>query len=54
MGLAAQLNFGAFISDKYFDITNIDYYSIILGTPFLTKWGISLDFSSQGRIKIEG
>jgi hypothetical protein len=33
---------------------NIDYYDVILGTPFLTKWGISLDFISQGGIKMEG
>jgi hypothetical protein len=40
--------------DESFDITNVDYYDIILETPFLMKWGISLDFSSHGRIKIEG
>jgi hypothetical protein len=53
-GTSGQLKFGVNISDEYFDITNIDYYDIILGTPFLMKWGISLDFSSQGRIKMEG
>jgi hypothetical protein len=53
-GTRSQLKFGAFVSDEYFDLTNIDYYDIILGTPFLTKWGISLEFSSQGGIKIEG
>jgi hypothetical protein len=40
-----------FVSNEYFDITNIDYYNVILGTPFLMKWGISLDF---GRIRIKG
>jgi hypothetical protein len=52
-GTCGQLKFGVNISDEYFDITNVDYYDIILGTPFLTKWGISLDFSSQGGIKME-
>jgi hypothetical protein len=45
-GTSGLLKFGEFISNKYFDITNINYYDIILGTPFLTKWGISLDFGS--------
>jgi hypothetical protein len=52
-GTHGQLKFGVNVSDEYFDITNVDYYDIILGTPFLMKWGISLDFSSQGGIKIE-
>ena len=53
-GTSGTLSFGEFISDEYFDITNVDYYNVILGTPFLKKWGISLDFSSQGGIKIKG
>jgi hypothetical protein len=53
-GTCGQLKFRVNISDKYFNITNVDYYNVILGTPFLMKWGISLDFSSQGRIKMEG
>jgi hypothetical protein len=53
-GTSGQLKFEAFISDEYFDIININYYNIVLDTPFLKKWEISLDFSSQSRIKIEG
>ena len=48
-----RITFGEFMSNEYFDFTNVDYYDIILGTPFLKKWGISLDFSSQGGVRIE-
>jgi hypothetical protein len=51
---SSQLKFGVNVSDKYFDITDVDYYDVILGMLFLMKWGISLDFSSQGKIKMEG
>jgi hypothetical protein len=37
-----------------FDITNINYYDVILGTPFLRKMGINLDFSGQGCIRLKG
>jgi hypothetical protein len=53
-GISDLLKFGEFVSNEYFNITNINYYNIILGTPFLMKWGISLDFGSQGRIRIKG
>jgi hypothetical protein len=53
-GTCSQLKFRVNVSDEYFDITNIDYYDIILGTPCVTKWGLGLDFSSQGGIKMEG
>jgi hypothetical protein len=53
-GTSGSLKFGDFISDEYFDITNVDYYNVILGTQFPKKWGVSLGFSSQGRIKIKG
>ena len=32
---------------NYLDIANLDKYDCILGTPFLRKRGISLDFQFQ-------
>jgi hypothetical protein len=52
-GTGSLLKFGEFASNEYFNITNVNYYNVILGTPFLTKWGISLDFGSQGGIRIK-
>jgi hypothetical protein len=52
-GTSGSLKFREFVSDEYFDISNVNYYYIILGTPFLKKWGICLDFNSQG-IRIKG
>ena len=31
-------------SKEYFDIINIDYYDAILGTPFLRKHEVIIDF----------
>jgi hypothetical protein len=36
-GTSGSIKFGEFISNEYFDITNVDYYDVILGTPFLMK-----------------
>ncbi|KIJ28845.1 hypothetical protein M422DRAFT_189230 [Sphaerobolus stellatus SS14] len=33
--------------DEYFDITNVDYYDIILGTLFLHRFEILLDFKKN-------
>ena len=29
---------------EYFDVVNIDYYDAILGTPFLKKFKVAIDF----------
>ena len=31
-------------SKEYFDMVNIDYYDAILGTPFLRKYKVIIDF----------
>ena len=38
--------------EEYFDIVTVEYYDAILGTPFLRKMGIILDFRSPGVIRI--
>ena len=34
----------------YLDMANIDYYDIILGTPFLRHLGVALEFTGPGII----
>jgi hypothetical protein len=43
---------GVALTDEYFDIPNIKYYDAILGTPFLRRLGIILDFSSPGAVQV--
>ena len=38
------------VVEEYFNITNIEHYNAILGTPFLRKMEIILDFRSPGII----
>ena len=46
------IKIGHKVVEKYFDIANIEYYDAILGTPFLRKMGIVLDFRSPGMARI--
>ena len=32
---------------EYFDVINIDYYDAILGTPFLKKFKVTIDFAKD-------
>ncbi|KIJ44970.1 hypothetical protein M422DRAFT_251601 [Sphaerobolus stellatus SS14] len=43
-GLTTKILLGNEKYDEYFNITNVDYYDIILGTPFLCWFEILLDF----------
>ena len=36
--------------EEYFEVTNINYYNVILGTQFLWRLNITLDFTSPGAI----
>ena len=42
--------FGTVCVEEYFNIPNINYYEVILGTPFLWRLNITLDFTSPGAI----
>ena len=44
----ATIKIGCKVVEEYFNIANIEHYDVILGTPFLRKMGIVLDFRSPG------
>ena len=46
------IKIGCKIVEEYFDIANVEHYDTILGTPFLRKMGLVLDFRSPGIIQI--
>ena len=48
----ATIKIGCKIVEEYFNIMNVEHYDMILGTPFLRKMGIVLDFRSPGIILI--
>jgi hypothetical protein len=51
-GTNTTIKFGCKQYEEYFDVANIEYYDAILGTPFLRKIGITLDFSSPGTVRV--
>ena len=51
-GTHATIKIGRKVVEEYFDIANVDHYDVILGTPFLRKMGIVLDFRSPGMARI--
>ena len=42
------IKIGCKVVKEYFNIANVEHYDVILGTPFLRKMGIVLDFRSPG------
>ena len=51
-GMHATIKIGHQVVKEYFDITKIEHYDAILGTLFLRKMGIVLDFRSPGMAHI--
>ena len=49
-GTHATIKIGCKVVEEYFNITNVEHYNAILGTPFWRKMGIILDFRSPGII----
>lgn len=52
-GMTVQTSYAGVCEDVYFDIINIDHYDVIIGTRFMRKHGIQLDFN-KGQILIKG
>ncbi|KAI9057628.1 hypothetical protein FKP32DRAFT_1583327 [Trametes sanguinea] len=52
-GTRAPVTLGAFGADVYFDIANLDRYDAVLGTPFLRRFGVMLDFKTNS-VHIDG
>ena len=53
-GTRAKIEFGPISEERYFDISNIDDYDVILGTPFCWSNGISPIFEDEGWISHRG
>ena len=51
-GTHATIKIGHKVVKEYFNITNVEHYDAIPGTPFLRKMGIVLDFRSPGMAQI--
>jgi hypothetical protein len=51
-GTNTTIRFGRKLYEEYFDVANVEYYDAILGTLFLRKLGITLDFSSPGTVRV--
>ncbi|KZP11781.1 hypothetical protein FIBSPDRAFT_706310, partial [Athelia psychrophila] len=47
-GAVTPVNIVGIEAEMYFDIVNIDRYDAILGTPFLEKYGVCIDFKRRG------
>ena len=47
-GTHVTIKLGHKVVKKYFNIANVEHYNTILGTPFLRKMGIVLDFRRPG------
>jgi hypothetical protein len=52
-GTKVPLILGSIHEDTYFDLVNLDRYDCILGTPFLLRHGVILDFGKRS-IQING
>ena len=46
------IKIGCKVVKEYFNVVNVGHYDAILGTPFLRKMGIVLDFISPGMIQM--
>ncbi|OJT01906.1 hypothetical protein TRAPUB_7640 [Trametes pubescens] len=52
-GTRAPVTLGSFGAEVYFDIANLDRYDAVIGTPFLRRFGVILDFK-HNCVRIDG
>ncbi|KAJ7230577.1 hypothetical protein GGX14DRAFT_384501 [Mycena pura] len=52
-GMKAPMQYGSIKTTEYFDILNLDRFNAIIGTKFMCKHGIALDFETN-TIRISG
>lgn len=57
-GTKVPVHIGTVAEDVYFDIVNLDRYDCVIGTPFMNKHGVCLNFGKRtikvGREEIRG
>ncbi|KAJ7088194.1 hypothetical protein C8R44DRAFT_585578, partial [Mycena epipterygia] len=46
-GTRLPVNFGGVRGHVYFDQVNLHRYDVIIGTPFMNRHGVSLDFAKR-------
>ncbi|KAJ3474828.1 hypothetical protein NLI96_g12233 [Meripilus lineatus] len=46
-GVHIDVSFAHNVDQNYFDVVNLDHYDVVLGIPFMVKWGIILDFAQN-------
>ena len=46
-GTEVPISIGELVSDVYLDIVNLDRYDVVLGTPFMRRHNIVLDFGNS-------
>ncbi|KZP14865.1 hypothetical protein FIBSPDRAFT_751247, partial [Athelia psychrophila] len=46
-GASARIRVGPIDTEEYFDVVNIDKYDAVIGTPFMVKHKIALDFEKM-------
>lgn len=52
-GVRVPIAMGSFATENYLDIVNLDRYDVVLGTPFMRRFGVLLDFGNS-RATIQG
>jgi hypothetical protein len=51
-GAKAEVKIGDFKETRYFDVVNLDRYQVVLGTPFLRRHSILLNYTGSRSFKL--